>query len=599
MPRAPSDLHQFIDLLRREREVVEVEATVDPYLEMAEVHRRVIAADGPALLFRRPKGSDIAVATNLFGSQKRLELAFGGSPQHWVERAVDLIQGPMPPRFGELWRQRALLGRLARLGVRDRRRAQVAEVRSEPILTRLPVLTTWPRDGGPFLTLPNVLTEPPGGGAANLAIYRMQVFDDATTGMHWQIGKGGGFHLAQAAETGEPLPVTVFLGGPPAMTLAAVAPLPENVPEMLLASLVAGGKVPVWTPEGGHPVPATADVCLVGTVAPQERRVEGPFGDHYGYYSLEHEFPVFRATAMYRRRDAIYPATVVGKPRQEDYYLGDLLQEILSPLFPVVMPAVKSLWSYGDTGYHSLAAAVVRDRYGREALASGFRILGEGQLSLTKFLLLTDRDVDLKDFKTVLETVLERTRPETDLYVFAHTSMDTLDYAGPRINYGSKCCWLGLGDPVRELPGEFKGEPPPFVDEVRVFCSGCLVVRTAPKSERPEIAAEVAGAEVFSDWPLVVVTDDARRATAGEANFLWTTFTRLDPAQDLVAAESVLRDNHLGYRGPIVLDARLPADFPDELVCDDATGDLVDRRWKEYFPEGGVEMGDSDRAHLE
>lgn len=598
MLRAPSDLHQFLDLLRREGELVEVEVPVDPHLEMAEVHRRVIAADGPALLFRQPGTADIPVATNLFGSQKRLELAFGGSPRRFVDEVVNLIQGSMPPGLGDLWRHRSLLMRLARLGNRQRSRAPVAEVASPPELSSLPVLTTWPQDGGPFITLPNVLTEPPGSGPANLGVYRMQVFDDATTGMHWQIGKGGGFHLVQAAETGEVLPVTVFLGGPPAMILAAVAPLPENVPETLLASLVVGGKLPVWTPEGGHPVPATADLCFVGTVDPEERHPEGPFGDHYGYYSLEHDFPVFRATAMYRRRDAIYPATVVGKPRQEDYYLGDLLQEILSPLFPVVMPGVKRLWSYGDTGYHSLAAAVVRDRYGREALASGFRILGEGQLSLTKFLLLTDRDVELKDFKAVLETVLERTRPETDLYVFAHTSMDTLDYAGPRINYGSKCLWMGLGDSVRDLPGEFAGEPPAGVEDVRVFCRGCLVVQARPKAEAAEIGAMIAGHPAFCDWPLVVISDDARRAAAAEANFLWTTFTRLDPAQDLIAAETVVGENHLGYRAPIVLDARLPADFPDELVCDDDTADLVDRRWKEYFPEGGVEMGDSDRAHL-
>ncbi len=598
MMSPPGDLHQYLEVLSKEGELVEVEVSVDPKLELAEIHRRVIAANGPALLFRNPKGSVFPVVTNLFGSVKRMELAFGKNPHHWIEQVVELAQGPVPPAVGELWAKRGLLRQLTRLGNKPARRAPVSEVSAVPTLGGLPALTTWAEDGGPFLTWPNVLTKPPNGGAANLGVYRMQIYDDASTGMHWQIGKGGGFHLAQAADQGVKLPVTVFLGGPPAMILAAVAPLPENVPEMMLASLILGRKLPVWTPPGGHSLPASADLCLVGTVDPAESRIEGPFGDHYGYYSLEHPFPVFRVDRMYHRRDAILPATVVGKPRQEDFYLGDLLQEILSPLFPLVMPAVRSLWSYGETGYHSLAAAVVRDRYRREALASAFRILGEGQLSLTKFLLVTDAVVDLRNFAEVLETVLERTRPETDLYVLANTSMDTLDYAGPKINHGSKCVWMGLGAPIRDLPHKFSALPPSQVTDVRVFCRGCLVVETGSKAEYPSAAAEIARNLAFEDWPLVVVTDDARRAAVAGVNFLWTTFTRLDPAQDLSAAKTTVKDNHLAYSGPIVLDARTPANFPAELFVDPDTKQLVDRRWGEYFPQGQT-MGDSDQANLE
>ena len=232
---------------------------------------------------------------------------------------------------------------------------------------------------------------------------------------------------------------------------------------------------------------------------PRERRPEGPFGDHYGYYSLQHDYPVFQVEALCRRRDAIYPATVVGKPRQEDFFIGDLLQELLSPLFPLVMPGVRALWSYGETGYHSLAAAVVRERYTREAMASAFRILGEGQLSLTKFLLVTDRAVDLQDFQATLEHVLARTRPETDLYVFSNLSMDTLDYTGPAVNEGSKGVWLGLGDPVRELPREFRpAEPPPRdVTDVRVFCRGCLVVGGPSAQDDPGAAARLAAHPAF------------------------------------------------------------------------------------------------------
>ncbi len=200
----------------------------------------------------------------------------------------------------------------------------------------------------------------------------------------------------------------------------------------------------------------------------------GPFGDHYGYYSLVHEYPVFEIDRVYRRLDAIYPATVVGKPRQEDFFIGDLLQDLLSPLFPLVMPQVKALWSYGETGYHSLAAAIVQERYEREAMASAFRILGEGQLSLTKFLLLTDSSagLDLKDFRATLTHILERTTPETDLFVFPNLSMDSLDYTTPTINRGSKGVWMGVGPRRRELPREFRGSPGPAITAVHVFSPG-------------------------------------------------------------------------------------------------------------------------------
>ena len=233
---------------------------------------------------------------------------------------------------------------------------------------------------------------------------------------------------------------------------------------------------------------------------PAVRRPEGPFGDHYGYYSLQHDYPVFQVRQMAHRADAIFPATVVGKPRQEDFYIGDLLQELLSPLFPLVMPAVERLWSYGETGYHSLAAAVVKQRYKREAMASAFRILGEGQLSLTKFLLVTDRHVDLKDFRLTLEHVLARTQPETDLYVLSNLSMDTLDYTGPAVNEGSKGVWLGLGDPVRELPRQFSASSlPSGVSDVRVFCGGCLVVGAPGYAAEPGAADRLAREPVFAD----------------------------------------------------------------------------------------------------
>jgi len=418
--------------------------------------------------------------------------------------------------------------------------------------------------------------------------------------MHWQIGKGGGYHYAIAEARGTPLPATVFLGGPPALILSAVAPLPENVPELLLASLIAGERLPQVSGQGPHPLVATAEFALIGEVPPHVRRPEGPFGDHYGYYSLRHDYPVFQIRRLAHRADAIYPATVVGKPRQEDFYIGDLLQDLLSPLFPLVMPAVEGLWSYGETGYHSLAAAIVKQRYAREAMASAFRILGEGQLSLTKFLLVTDRHVDLKNFKATLEHVLARTHPETDLYVFSNLSMDTLDYTGPRVNEGSKGVWLGLGEPVRELPRQFIAPTLPHgVTDVRVFCGGCLVVGAPGYAEEPDASARLASAPAFSDWMLVVITDEPARAVASPMNFLWTTFTRFEPAADIHSAGREIVRNHIAYRAPVVMDARLKPGFPKELTCRPDIAERVTRRWKEYFPTGRVEMGDSEKGHLD
>ncbi|MAE70285.1 MAG: 4-hydroxybenzoate decarboxylase [Gemmatimonadetes bacterium] len=596
----PGDLRSFLNLLAREGELCVVETPVDPYLEIAEIHRRVIAAGGPTLAFVKPKRSDLTVVTNLFGTKRRIELAFGNRPACFVRDAARMVREAIPPTLESLAPFRGMVRDALNIGVRRGLRGPVTEtIERPPRLGRLPFLTSWIGDGGPFATLPLVYTEHPEGGDHNLGIYRIQRFDDETVGVHWQIAKGGGYHHAAAEERGMSLPLVVNLGGPPALTLAAVAPLPENVGELLLASLVLGSKVALSeSPAGPLPLLADAEIALIGRAPAGERRIEGPFGDHYGYYSLAHPFPYARIDALCRREDAIFPATVVGKPRQEDFYLGDHLQELLSPLFPLVMPGVIDLWSYGETGYHSLSAAVVRERYRREAMVSAFRILGEGQLSLTKFLLITDKQQDLKDFRSLLEHILERVRWETDLFVFPNLSLDTLDYSGPRLNEGSKGVLLGLGDAIRRLPEELVATLPAGARDARLFCRGCLVIDGPSKKDEPDYARRAARHPDFEDWPLIVVADRAGQAAASVTNFLWTTFTRFDPASDIVAAEERVVENAIVRSGPIAIDARLKPDFPDELFCDGDTARMVTARWKEYFP-GGMEMGSSDWADLE
>lgn len=578
------DLRSFIELLRRENELIEVNVEVDPYLEIAEIHRRVIEDGGKALFFTNVTGSDFPVVTNLFGTKRRIDLAFGPRPLEFVKRVVQAAEELLPPTLSKLWQFRGLAMQASHIGLKKVSNAPILESRQSSVdLDRLPLLQLWPDDGGHFITLPLVYTESPSTGKHNLGMYRIQRFDAATTGMHWQIGKGGGFHYFEAEQRSEPLPVTIFLGGPPALILSAIAPLPEGVPELMLASLLAGEKLRALTdPRCRHRLLADAEFAICGSVAPKERRPEGPFGDHYGYYSLQHEYPVFRAETVFHRKDAIYPATIVGKPRQEDFFIGDYLQELLLPLIPLVMPAVRDLWSYGETGFHSLTAAIVRERYEREALSAGFRILGEGQLTLTKFLLVTDKEQDLRDFKTVFEYILARADWQRDLHILSQTAFDTLDYASGKVNHGSKAILLGVGNAKRELIREFRGSLPADISAAEPFCGGCLVVQGPSYETSPELGKEIAACGIFDEWQVIVLHDDIEFARSTE-KFLWATWTRFDPARDIYAKDVSLKNNHIGYTSPIVIDARMKPWYPKEVEADEATVELVNNRWGVYF----------------
>lgn len=585
------NLRSFLQKLREENEVVEIEAEVDPYLEIAEIHRRVIDEQGKALFFKNVRNSKFPVVTNLFGSAKRIELAFGKRPQEFVKRAVELVEILLPPKPRELWKYRDMAMTGLKLGTKSVSNAPVLEKTQSPTkLEELPLLQLWHEDGGHFVTLPLVYTESPITGKHNLGMYRIQRFDQTTTGIHWQIHKGGGFHYHEAEKMNQSLPINVFIGGPPAMILAAIAPLPEDVPELMLASLLNNGKITtVKNPvENGLKLLSEAEFVISGKVPPKLRSPEGPFGDHYGYYSLTHDYPVIQADAVFHRKDAIYPATVVGKPRQEDFFIGDYLQELLSPLFPLVMPAVLDLWSYGETGFHSLAAAVVKERYSREALGAGFRILGEGQLSLTKFLLLTDQQQDLRNFKNLFEHILERVNWDSDFFIFDRTSFDTLDYASGKVNHGSKAMLVGVGDKRKELKRDFKGDLPIGIRKAEIYCGGCLVLEAENYSADKEkvfenkLGKRIAECGRFDDFEVVVLHDSIEFAKSTE-KFLWATWTRFNPSTDIFAKEVRVVNNHISYKSPIVIDARMKPWYPKEVVVREDIKELVDGRWKEYF----------------
>ncbi|MEN8140831.1 MAG: UbiD family decarboxylase [Thermodesulfobacteriota bacterium] len=581
------NLRDYLDLLRKDGDLLEVDLEVDPHLEIAEIHRRVIEQGGPALLFKNVRGSRFPVTSNLFGSQQRMELAFGNRPQNFVRDLVRAAETMLPPSLGKVWSMRGLAGQAMKIGLKRVKDGPILECcQQPPRLSELPLLTSWDTDGGPFVTLPLVYTESPSGRGHNLGMYRIQQHDDATTGIHWQIHKGGGYHYHEAEQLNEPLPLTLFIGGPPALMMAAIAPLPENLPELMLASLILGEKLPlVDDPRGVHRLVAQAEFAAHGTVAPHERRPEGPFGDHYGYNSLTHDYPVFKISHLNHRKDAIFPATVVGRPKQEDYFIGDFLQELLSPLFPLVMSGVRQLKTYGEAGFHCLAAARVTDRYPREAFASGLRIMGEGQLSLTKFLLLTDGGVDIEDFGALWTHILERVDWSTDLFVFANVSQDTLDYTGPSVNNGSKAMLMGLGrEPRNILPREFSGDLPQGCIKCHPFLPGTLVVQGSSYDDDKELAQRLAHHDGVAQWPAIILVDDLAGATANMQEFVWSFFTRFEPAADIYGRGQQVSRFHVGLTPPIVFDCRMKPWYPHVLEVDEDTRRLVDSKIDKILP---------------
>lgn len=571
----------FVELLKKEGELLILEDEVDPYLELAQIQREVCRRKGPAVLYTHVKGTSFPVVTNLYGSNRRLELAFGERPFRFIRELAEAVHRLMPPTVKKMWATRGLLRQALKIGLKNRRWGAVFENSIQPVdLMQLPLIKNWPEDGGAFITLPLVYTESPSSGKSNLGMYRMQMYNATQAGMHIQIHRGGGFHYHEAETLGQPLPVNVFIGGPPAMTIAAVAPLPEDVPELLFASLLMGQRLEVGRPDKvtGRIV-WDSDFCIQGLIPPGKRRPEGPFGDHYGYYSLCHDYPYVEIKSIHYRNRAIYPATVVGRPPQEDHYIAEFLQEILSPLFPLVMPSVVKIWAYEESGVHSLAGAVVKDRYHKEAFTSALRILGEGQLSLTKFLLVTDQNVDPKNFKEFFVRILERADFQKDLFILSNISQDTLDYTGPRINEGSKAILLGIGEKKRVLPDKWRGtfKSAQFTD-AKLFCPGVLSVTGTSYKLRPDLTQELVQEPSIQDFAMVFLLDDARAATQSSEDFIWHVFTRFEPAGDIYGRK-VEKRFHVGLEGPVVIDCRLKPWYPKVLEEDPEVAKRVQEKW--------------------
>jgi UbiD family decarboxylase len=579
-------MREFIGLLEARGELARVRAEVDPDQEITVIQHQVLAHGGPALLFERVKGSPYRILTNAFGTPARVAAAFGRPPAEigaGIARAADRL---LPPSWPALWSERAFLARALRTGCRRVDGGPVMDVVQEPPdLTRLPCLKCWPKDGGHFFTLPLVRTCDPVTGRGNLAVYRMQRYDAASTGMHWQIEKGGGFHFARAAGQGRALPVSVILGGPPALTLAAVAPMPEGVDEYALAAFLLGRRLRTIARPSGHLVPAEAEFVLEGTVNPGETRREGPFGDHLGHYSHTADFPVLRVSRVLARRDAIYPATVVGKPPQEDLFIGEALQDLTLPLLKLLRPALGDLWAFPETGFHPLAAAAVRERYAREALKHAFAILGEAQLSLTKVLVMVDHDVNVRDFRDVAAALWRHLDTRQGLHLLAPTAQDTLDFTGPAMHTGSRLVLLATrqsGCPrLAAPPAPPAGTVHRDILGMAAAGDGILAVRVRDGADTAAVrAALLADGNARAHLFIVLVSADV--PLDDPRMLLWGWFTRFDPLADLYPARREALGNRMVLHPPITIDATWKQGYREPVAFDPEIRERVRQRWRDY-----------------
>ncbi len=614
--------------LERTGQLVRIATEIDPNLDVAAVHRRVYRAGGPALLFERVRGTPFPMVSNLFGTPERARFLFRdalATVRKLVELKVD------PGNFARRpWRYWDVPLAAWNLRPRVARRGPVLAHRTT--LSQLPQLKCWPLDGGPFATLPAVYTEDPdrpGWRHSNLGMYRVQFGGndyepDRECGLHYQIHRGIGVHHAAAVRRGERLPVNVIVGGPPALALAAVMPLPEGLPELAFAAAIGGRRLTLVRPHspsppggGGRgvgfsplPMPAEADFVIAGYIDPTRTKPEGPFGDHLGYYSLTHPFPVMTVEAVYHRRDAIWPFTVVGRPPQEDTSFGELIHDLTGPVIPTVIPGLHAVHAVDAAGVHPLLLAVGSERYvpyaerrkPQELLTIASAVLGQGQLSLAKYLFIAAKedapDLDIHDVAAFFRHVLERVDWATDLHFHTRTTMDTLDYsAGLGLNAGSKLVVAAAGPKRRDLATAL---PPGFTlpdgfADPRVVLPGVVALK-GPQwavgsgqtaDGNPDVLRLCSyladRALPLAPCPLLLVVDDSEFVARSVANFAWVVFTRSDPATDVHGVGAFTHRKHWGCTGPLVIDARLKPHMPPPLEDDPA----AERRIDALFARGG------------
>lgn len=597
--------------LERNGMLIRIKEEIDPYLELAEIQRRLYEEQGPAVLFENIKGSQFPAVTNLFGTIERTHFIFRRTLKQ-VKKIVKLKADPSqffrsPFKYMDTpWVAMKALP-LPSLG-----KAPVSYGKTQ--LDQLPQLTSWPMDGGPYVTLPQVYSEDPlkpGVMQSNLGMYRIQLagndyIPNKEIGLHYQIHRGIGVHHAHAIEKGEPLKVSIFVGGPPAHTFAAVMPLPEGLSELMFAGMFAGRHFR-YVRKDGYLLSADADFCIVGTIDLHQTKLEGPFGDHLGYYSLKHQFPYMKVEAVYHRKDAIWPLTVVGRPPQEDTTFGELIHEVTKPMVPVSIPGLHAMHAVDAAGVHPLLLAIGREKYvpyqqrfPQELLTISNAVLGFGQASLAKYLLIVAKednpDLDIEDVESFLEHLLERVDWTRDLHFQTRTTMDTLDYSSKGLNVGSKVVMAAAGEPIRELEDTLSSELilPEGFRNPHFAMKGVLCIEADPyvkeetASEELAQLADALRVQELDGIALISVVDDAQFTARQLKNFLWVTFTRSNPSHDIYGVGSFVENKHWGCKGPIIVDARIKPHHAPPLVENEEISRRVDRMADHGGPLDGV-----------
>ncbi len=582
--------------------LIRVTEEVDPHLEMAEIHRRVHQAQGPAILFERVKGSSFPAVANLFGTIERCRFIFR-STLMGVKQLIEIKVDPLRALKSPLHYARSPL--IARNAL-PKRVSKGPVLTHETSIDRLPQIKSWPDDGGAFITLPQVYSEDPlrpGIMSSNLGMYRIQISGNGyeknkEIGLHYQIHRGIGVHHAKALDRGEPLRVSIFVGGPPAHTFAAVMPLPEGVPEVVFAGALAGRRFR-YVKREGHTISADADFCITGIIDPEKMLPEGPFGDHLGYYSLVHDFPCLRVESVYHRAGAIWPFTVVGRPPQEDTIFGELIHELTGPVVPKEIPGLMALHAVDAAGVHPLMLAVGSERYvpyeerrPMEILTIANAILGFGQASLAKYLLIVaaedNPDLNIHHIEEFFTHLLERIDWRRDLHFQTMTTIDTLDYTGSGLNEGSKVVMAAAGKRIRKLSLEFPKNThlPEGFQKPSFVMPGILIIEGGSFKDYPSATGEI---NRFTNWvkdmkmkgavegiPLIVVVNDSTFTSSTLSNFLWVASTRSNPSHDIYGVESFIENKHWGCNGPLVIDARIKPHHAPPLVEDPHVSKRVD-----------------------
>ncbi|MBW6508159.1 MAG: UbiD family decarboxylase [Desulfuromonadales bacterium] len=607
-------LRQALNDLEQTGQLIRINRPIDADLLAGAIQRRVYQHQGPTLLFTHLKGCRFAAVANLFGTLERTRFLFRDT----LRRIDTLVKLKLDPKH--LLRSPAALlnAPLGALHLLPRKISNGPILAGQTTLRALPQIKSWPDDGGAFITLPQVYSESaekPGLRHANLGMYRVQISGNAyeadrEAGLHYQLHRGIGVHQREALDKGLPFKVNVFVGGPPSLTVAAVMPLPEGMPELSFAGLLGGQRLTMVQPEGFLPMPAEADFVICGTVDPAQLKPEGPFGDHLGYYSLAHNFPVLKVERVYHRPDAIWPFTTVGRPPQEDTSFGAFIHELTGALIPDVLPGIKAVHAVDAAGVHPLLLAIGSERYTpfdqtdrpQELLTQACAILGQGQLSLAKYLLMVaandNPDLDIHDIPAFFQHLLERIDWRRDLHFHTATTIDTLDYSGHGLNQGSKVVMAATGGKRRELPVQIPAELdlPVGFSAPRLATAGILLINgptcSAHSSEGDpdllRLCSYYASDHPINRFPLIIVVNDSDFCSATLNNWLWVTFTRSNPATDLYGIAAWNRNKHWGCDGSVVIDARIKPHHAPPLIDDPDIEKQVDELGAAGGPLHGI-----------